>query len=114
MRRNLSPKARLSIFLASGGICHLCGRKIEPGEGWELEHVIPLAMGGEDAPANMQPAHAKCHKAKTRDDVGNIARAKRREARHLGAYRPKRLIPGSKGTGLRKHIDGRVSRRQED
>lgn len=50
MRRHLSTKARTAIFVASGGICHLCGGKITVGQAWEIEHVIPLAQGGSDEP----------------------------------------------------------------
>lgn len=35
-----------------------------------------------------------CHPPKTKDDVAKIAKAKRREAKHLGIARPKQKIPG--------------------
>lgn len=40
--------------------CGLCGRMAT-----EIDHVIPLAKGGTDATANLQPLCASCHKAKT-------------------------------------------------
>jgi 5-methylcytosine-specific restriction endonuclease McrA len=54
-------------------------------EKWDLEHVIPIAMGGDDDEENLRPAHKSCHKAKTKDDVKAVAKAKRRQAKHLGA-----------------------------
>ena len=73
---------------------------------------IPIAMGGEDTPANMFPAHERCHRDYTRTvDAVEIARAKRREARHLGAKRTSRPIPGSRASGLRKRMNGEVERR---
>lgn len=110
-RRRLSNTARVALFQAHDGRCHICGGKIAAGEAWEVEHVIPLAQGGDDDEANMRPAHAKCHKAKTAKDAADTARAKRREARHIGAHRAKRPMPGSRASGLRKRMDGTVERR---
>ena len=111
MRRTLSTTARVNVFKAAGGICHLCEQRIQVGERWEVEHRIPIAMGGSDTPDNMLPAHVHCHRAKTTQDVADIARAKRREARQLGIIRSSRPMPGSKASGLKKHMDGRVTKR---
>lgn len=111
-RRSLTSKERLRLFALHHGLCHLCGGRIGVGEAWEVEHVIPLAMGGEDDDANRKPAHVKCHRAKTTDDAGNIAKAKRREAKHMGARpRPKRPLMGSKASGWKQKIDGTWERR---
>ena len=97
-RRFLSPKRRLAIFLAADGRCHLCGQRIKPGEKWDVEHPIPLALGGADGDTNRAPAHSKCHAPKSAQDAGDIARAKRREAKHLGIRKPStfRRPPGVK------------------
>lgn len=98
-RRRLSTKARVSIFTRANGICHLCGGKIMPGEAWDVSHEIPLALGGADDESNMRPAHRKCHRAWTAEhDQPAIARAKRREAKHIGATAPKQRIQ-SRGFG---------------
>jgi 5-methylcytosine-specific restriction endonuclease McrA len=81
-RRRLSPKARAQIFTDAKGLCHICGGKIF--KTWEVEHVIPLALGGADEPSNMKPAHPVCHKAKTKIDVASTAKAKRLERRQMG------------------------------
>jgi len=89
-RRRLSTKARVSIFTRANGICHLCGGKITPGEAWDVSHEIPLALGGADDETNWRPAHRKCHRDHTaQTDIPAIARAKRREAKHIGAHVPK-------------------------
>ena len=97
-RHSLSPTRRVAIFKDAGGVCHLCGQKIQVGQPWEVEHVIPLALLGADDETNMRPAHEKCHEVKTRADVGSIAKAKRCEARHLGIKKPSsfRKPPGVK------------------
>ncbi len=107
-RQRLSTKQRVECFESAGGICHLCGGKINVGERWEVSHDTPLELGGEDTPANRAPAHAKCHRAHTAAvDLPNIARAKRREARHIGARAPSSgPIPGSRGSGIRKPMNG--------
>ena len=91
-RRTLTGKARLALLNAHASRCHICGGAIEAGQRWEVEHVIPLAMGGTDEPDNMRPAHAKCHREKTAKDVPAIAKAKRVEIAHRGAKAPKSPI----------------------
>lgn len=34
----------------------------------DVDHILPLAKGGEDVPDNVQPLCRPCHKSKTRDD----------------------------------------------
>jgi 5-methylcytosine-specific restriction protein A len=89
-RKPISTKNRRKFFEMRGGICALCAGIINPAiEAWEIEHVIPLAMGGvDDLPTNGELVHAKCHKAKTRDDMKNLGKAKRREAKHTGTKAP--------------------------
>jgi 5-methylcytosine-specific restriction endonuclease McrA len=93
-RKRWSAKARLRIFLARDGRCHVCQGRITAGEPWELDHVIALALGGDDEEHNLAPAHKKgCHAGKTaKEDVPAIAKAKRRQIAHLGASAPKRPI----------------------
>jgi 5-methylcytosine-specific restriction endonuclease McrA len=49
-------------------------------------------MGGADDETNLRPAHKRCHLRKTVTDVAAIAKAKRIEAKHIGATRPKQKI----------------------
>lgn len=84
-RTRRTPKQRQAIFTAFGGVCHICAGKIVVGEAWELEHIIPLAQYGEDGGNNLQPAHVKCHRAKTSQDATDTAKARRREQKHIGA-----------------------------
>jgi len=93
-RKPRNAKERARLFKLFGGRCYLCGGQIDGiREAWEIEHRTALELGGADEDHNLSLAHAKCHKSKTRDDVGMIARAKRREARHTGARVPKSSIP---------------------
>lgn len=92
-RKPLSTKARLKVFTDNGGICCICGGKIDGvREKWIAEHITPLGLLGEDGGDNLKPAHKLCADSKTygKDgDLATIAKAKRREARHTGARLPK-------------------------
>jgi 5-methylcytosine-specific restriction endonuclease McrA len=86
-RRSLTSLQRLKIFEAAHGVCYICLQKIT-GK-WDVEHIIPLALGGADEPTNMLPAHKTCHGEKSKVDAGNLAKANRRRAKHLGAKQSK-------------------------
>jgi 5-methylcytosine-specific restriction endonuclease McrA len=113
MRKHLSARRRAEIFNAHAGVCSLCNGRIQAVEAWEIEHTIPVAMGGTDDAENLTVVHVKCHRAKTKEDVGNIAKAKRREGRHMGFVTSKRPLPGSKASGWRRRMDGTVERRDD-
>jgi 5-methylcytosine-specific restriction enzyme A len=53
------------IIRAHAGICHICH---QPGA-LETDHIIALAEGGADTPANMAPIHHDCHQRKTQDEA---------------------------------------------
>ena len=112
-RRHISTRERVAIFSAAGGTCHICGGAIDgTREVWDVEHVVPLALGGDDHGENLRPAHKNCHARKTARDAGDTARAKRLEAKHLGAKAPARAtIPGSKRSPWKKKLDGTLVRR---
>lgn len=87
-RRGMSALQRLKIFERAKGICHLCEQRIQAGQKWDADHIIPLALGGSDGESYMAPAHKACHAQKTAVDLGQIAKAKRIKARHIGAHKP--------------------------
>ena len=112
-RKTISAKKRVALFAAHGGACHICGGKINVGEAWEVEHRIPFAMGGADDESNWVPTHVKCHRVKTTEDVGNIAKAKRREARHIGVRVSKSPLPFGRQSKYKRKMDGSVVLRKE-
>jgi len=107
-RAHISRTRRLALFRDQHGRCHLCDGLIRPGEGWDLEHVIPLAMGGADDESNWALAHTKCHKSKTIRDIMDLARAKLREARHLGIRQSRNPLPCGRDSDYKKKIGGKV------
>ena len=56
------PKLRKKLFLAAGGICCICGKKIKKNE-VTIDHVVPRARGGGNI-KNSVPSHAECNNRK--------------------------------------------------
>lgn len=77
-------KVRQRVFDREHGRCHLCEQPIQPGQKWDLDHVVALINGGENAEPNLKPAHRKCHKVKTARDVAEKAKVVAIRQRHLG------------------------------
>lgn len=88
-RKRISTTERLAILKRFNSICHMCSQSIQPAQPWEVSHDIPLELGGADDATNWKPAHKTCHREHTaKVDQPAIAKAKRREADHLGATAP--------------------------
>ena len=114
-RRQLSTRARLDLFLAHKGRCASCTLPIPPGKGWDIDHIIPLALGGSDTTDNMQILCRPCHGAKTtKQDVPIIAKIERIRARHTGAHRTKRPMPCGRRSLFKKKISGQIVRRDAE
>jgi 5-methylcytosine-specific restriction protein A len=112
MRRALSTTQRLELYLTAKGHCQACGWRLMPGTRWEVDHIVPLALGGTDTPDNLQVLCSACHGSKTRErDLPALGKARRRQARHLGAVRARAVIPGSRRSRWKKRLDGRVEER---
>jgi 5-methylcytosine-specific restriction enzyme A len=109
-RKQLSARARRKLFDAVRGMCCVCGLPIgyKP---WVVEHIIPLSMGGADDEANRAPAHLTCARIKTAEEAPVRAKADRQRAAHVGAKAPRRPMPGSRVSGLKKKLDGTVVKR---
>jgi len=106
-RRQRTPLQRAAIFQAHDGICHICGEKIDgTREKWELEHIVSYELTQDDSDENLAPSHVTCHKVKTRKDKAVIAKAKRVQAKHLGAHRSKNPLPGGRGSKFKKKVGG--------
>lgn len=111
-RRSWTAKRRLALFLAHDGRCHICSATIDgTREAWDVEHIIPIAIGGDDDEGNCAPAHKACHATKTATDVAQIAKANRVRAKHNGAKaKPRNPLPGSKASKWKMTFNGAVSR----
>ncbi|EHK56846.1 HNH endonuclease [Allomesorhizobium alhagi] len=74
------------VFSRAGKRCHITGRKIRPGEKWQLEHVKPLSLGGENRERNLAPALTAPHRQKSASEADHRARADRRRRKQDGTW----------------------------
>lgn len=108
------PRVRLRVFDAHNGKCALTGRKIMPGDVWELDHKQALTNGGENRESNLQPVLKDAHKAKTARDVAQKSKDRRVRAKHLSIHKSKNPLPGGKDSDWKQKVGGGWVRRDED
>lgn len=95
-------------------ICHVCRQYIEPvRDQWRADHIIRHAEGGEDTPENLWPICLGCDAGKggkAANDTKEVAKGKRTLDAVYQLKAPPRGQPlsGTKRSGLKKTIDGRV------
>jgi 5-methylcytosine-specific restriction endonuclease McrA len=53
------------LIQSFGNMCNVC--KL-PCESYEIDHIKPLAGGGDNSVSNLQPLCPKCHNEKTTDE----------------------------------------------
>jgi 5-methylcytosine-specific restriction endonuclease McrA len=80
------PRVRIRVFEREGGRCWISGRKIMPGEKWELDHKVALINGGRHSEDNLAPALVAPHRQKTAEDVSIKSKTARMRAKHLGQW----------------------------
>ena len=80
------PRVRLRVFEAHHGVCWISGRKIMPGDQWDLDHKIALCNGGRHSEDNLAPALKDKHREKTKADLAVKSKIARVRAKHLGTY----------------------------
>lgn len=54
-------------------ICVICKKEVS----MEVDHVVPVALGGSDSEDNLQGLCVDCHKKKTSQDIEKVKRARR-------------------------------------
>jgi 5-methylcytosine-specific restriction protein A len=80
-------RVRMRVFLAYGGRCHWSGRKIMPGEPWDVDHVKALCNEGQNRETNLAPIlRGKPHNEKTALDRAEKSKVDRIRAKHLGQW----------------------------
>lgn len=113
MRHEFTKATKESAWKRCGGKCEECGKQIRSGHGPEYDHIIEAWLGGSADLENCAVLCAHCHSKKTAtQSIPQIAKTKRVISKRIKADRPsRRPMPGSKASGLKKHMDGSVSRR---
>jgi 5-methylcytosine-specific restriction protein A len=88
----IPDRVKLRIWDREGGKCWLSGRKIMPGDAYDWEHKIALALwtgdGHGNRESNIAPALRDKHREKTKQDVKAKAKSDRVRKKHLGIRKP--------------------------
>ncbi len=111
----LTATRREEIYDAARGerehpICKLCDLPIVPGQEWDVSHDkhLPKALGGKVDGI----AHRRCNREHGHShDTPLVAKAKRIRQKHIGAWQPRTVMPGSRESGLKRKMNGTVERR---
>lgn len=78
-------------------IARFNGKCASPGcsraDSLEIDHTIPLELGGADEDHNLRPLCTYHHRLKTKLDVAMIAKARRNRKREAGEKRNTKSIP---------------------
>lgn len=109
-RRGFTAKQRQAVIEAWDGLCHCCGETIEGP--WDVDHIIPIALGGLHEPSNWAPIMRDHHKAKSRADVKAIAKVNRIHARQDGLKKTRPIASKGFDKNKRRKFDGTVEKRR--
>jgi len=97
--------------------CHISGAEIDQnrhkyGRDWQLEHVVSRETGGQNRESNLAPALTQWHKLKSKAEAKERGKRNRGIRRRTGITKPKHIIPGSKASGVKMHLDGSITCRR--
>lgn len=82
-RGSMTPQRIARIFAAHDGRCHVCTRKLRPGDDYQIDHVLALENGGTDDDTNLAPCCDHCHSEKTGADHAAAGKGRRRYSKHV-------------------------------
>ena len=102
-RTNFSKLVQRQAIERANGQCEgllqsgeRCPCDLRPGR-FQVDHILPDALGGPSVLANAQCLCTACHRTKTDRDVERLAKAKRQSDAHNGVTDPhSRPIAGGK------------------
>lgn len=63
-RKKLTAEERKDVYLKYSGHCAYCGKEIEPSE-MQVDHLVPLYLGGKDEADNWMPSCRMCNHYKS-------------------------------------------------
>jgi len=89
-RRNVS-KARRDKILA--GQSHVCKRANCEETATDVDHILPLWVGGTNDDSNLEGLCPGCHKRKTSAEAKARAKVNRIDKKIEGRMKPKKAIP---------------------
>lgn len=69
-KRKISPKLRSKVLKRDNYTCQHCGKTVEDGVKLEIDHMIPVSLGGTDDIDNLQVLCMECNRGKSNDFCG--------------------------------------------
>jgi len=63
-RKRIPTWVKNIVELEKGTICRICGKPIQFGEIYEIDHIYPVSKGGSNSLGNLQVIHKKCNRKK--------------------------------------------------
>ena len=72
----LMKNEKAKLLAIQKGQCLRCGLYFQDGDTLEIDHSIPLALGGRNDISNKWVYHRHCHDEKTAEDMARIARCR--------------------------------------
>ena len=97
MRKKRSDAQRY-LILAKGGYRYaLTGDDINPSaDGFQVDHRVPLGLGGRDSDDNLQALAIAAHRQKTIADLESHRQDERTPPKHAGLWVTKHPLPCGK------------------
>lgn len=108
----IPPRVKVRIFEKASGVCAICtlriGGKLLPA----YDHILAIINGGANRESNLQLICTECHKNKTATDVKEKSIIYHKKAKNIGiSLKQKKPFPGSKASGWKKTMSGKIIRR---
>jgi len=69
LRSGISPKLRFEIFRSCEYCCQICGRKASLELTLEIDHKVPIALGGTNDPDNLWVLCFECNRGKSASNL---------------------------------------------
>ena len=104
-------RVRIRVLERFNRCCAGCGIPITDRD-WTCDHIKALVNGGENRESNLQPLRNKCcnPRKNAADQAKKSASYVTRRSHYLRRKPKGRPLPGTKASGIRKRMGGRVER----
>lgn len=102
----LTKRLRMEILRRDSHTCRYCGATA-PDVKLTIDHVIPVALGGDDLPSNLVAACADCNagKSSTQPDQPLVAQVTQDDIRWAAAIKRAALIAEAEAAPRRQYIE---------
>lgn len=85
----MTIKRRREVYAKYGHCCHACGvQQIDGSPRLQIDHWVPLFLGGSEDADNLRPLCERCHKVKTqtenkvRGKINRLSGRTKKERKH--------------------------------